>query len=82
MVPDLKDERDARDAYTIEQATEIFSQPPWTGCLGAETDNRLKKGNEIFHDSLFFVLLIVWYTGMRREEVGTHINVSLAPVAA
>lgn len=23
----------------------------------------------MFHDSLFFVLLLVWYTGMRREEV-------------
>lgn len=26
-------------------------------------------GDQIFHDSLFFVLLLVWYTGMRREEV-------------
>lgn len=67
MVPDLKDERDARDAYTVEQANEIFSLPPWTGCAGAH--DRLETGNEVFHDSLYFVLLIVWYTGMRREEV-------------
>ncbi|MBA3526390.1 MAG: tyrosine-type recombinase/integrase [Sphingomonas sp.] len=67
MVPDLKDERDARDAYTVEQAIEIFSLPPWTGCAG--THDRLVPGSEVFHDSLYFVLLIVWYTGMRREEV-------------
>ena len=28
MVPDLKDERDARDAYTVEQGIEIFSLAP------------------------------------------------------
>ncbi len=67
MVPDLKDARDARDAYTVEQAVEIFSLPPWTGCAG--THDRLAVGSEVFHDSLYFVLLIVWYTGMRREEV-------------
>ena len=67
MVPDLKDERDARDAYTVEQAVEIFSLPPWTGCAG--TNDRLAAGSDVFHDSLYFVLLIVWYTGMRREEV-------------
>ena len=66
-VPDLKDARDARDAYTVEQAVEIFSLPPWTGCAGAR--DRLAPGEEVFHDSLYFVLLIVWYTGMRREEV-------------
>lgn len=67
MVPDLKDERDARDAYTVEQAVEIFSLPPWTGCASAS--DRLATGSDLFHDSLYFVLLIVWYTGMRRDEV-------------
>lgn len=66
MVPDLKNERDARDAYTVEQAIEIFSLSPWTGCAGVE--DRLSAGAHIYHDSLFFVLLVVWYTGMRREE--------------
>ena len=67
MVPDLKDDREARDAYTVEQANEIFSLPPWTGCAGVQ--DRLAPGNKVYHDSLYFVLLIVWYTGMRREEV-------------
>ena len=67
MVSDLKDERDARDAYTVEQAIELFSLSPWTGCAGV--DDRLSPGPHLFHDSLYFVLLLVWYTGMRREEV-------------
>lgn len=67
MVPDLKDDRDARDAYSVEQALEIFSLAPWTGCAGAH--DRLAAGSAVLHDSLYFVLLIVWYTGMRREEV-------------
>lgn len=67
MVPDIKDERNARAAYTLDQGLELFSLPPWTGCRSV--DERLEPGDEIFHDSLFFVLLLVWYTGMRREEV-------------
>lgn len=67
MVSDVKDDRDARDAYTVEQAVEIFSLPPWTGC--AAIGDRLSPGPHFLHDSLYFVLLLVWYTGMRREEV-------------
>lgn len=67
VAADLKDEREARAAYTVEQGRELFSLPPWTGCRSA-TD-RLSSGDAIFHDALFFVLLLVWYTGMRREEV-------------
>lgn len=67
MVPDVRDERAAREAYTVEQGKELFLLPPWTGCLSDK--ERLNAGDMIFHDSLFFVLLLVWYTGMRREEV-------------
>lgn len=65
--PDRKDERAARAAYTPEQGKELFRLPPWTGCESA--DERLKPGDQILHNALFFVLLLVWYTGMRREEV-------------
>jgi integrase len=67
MVPDIKDERNAREAYTLEQGKQLFSLPPWTGCQSLE--ERLEAGVQYYHDSLFFVLLLVWYTGMRREEV-------------
>lgn len=64
---DLKDERDARHRVSNEQATAIFSLPPWTGCCGQ--DDRLSPGDSLFHDGLFWVLLLVWYTGARREEI-------------
>ena len=67
MVADIKDERNARAAYTLEQGRELFRLPPWTGCRSLV--DRLEPGDEVIHDSLFFVLLLVWYTGMRREEV-------------
>jgi integrase len=67
MTPDIKNERDGRAAYTVEQGKELFLLPPWTGCRSVS--DRLEPGTEVYHDSLFFVLLLVWYTGMRREEV-------------
>ncbi|MAW99181.1 MAG: hypothetical protein CMN72_05925 [Sphingomonas sp.] len=65
--PDRKDERAARTRYSVEQGQAIFALPPWTGCAGE--DERLKPGNIIIHDSVFYVLLLVWYTGARREEI-------------
>lgn len=62
-----KDEREARKRYTREQGEVIFRLTPWTGCAG--TGNRLRSGRSIIHDALFFVLLLVWYTGARREEL-------------
>ncbi|RYY29334.1 MAG: hypothetical protein EOP62_00390 [Sphingomonadales bacterium] len=62
-----KNEREARLRYTREQGQAIFSLPPWTGCEGP-TD-RLQPGKHVIHDGLFFVLLLVWYTGARREEL-------------
>jgi integrase len=62
-----KDEREARLRYTREQGEAIFRLPPWTGCVGVE--ERLKPGSKIIHDGLFYLLLLVWYTGARREEL-------------
>jgi integrase len=65
--PDIKDEREARLRISNEQAEAIFRLPPWTGCAGV--DHRLEAGASILHDGLFWVLLLVWYTGARREEI-------------
>ncbi len=58
---------EGRAKYTVEQGVAIFNLPPWTGCVGLA--DRLEAGREIIHDALFFVLLLVWYTGARREEI-------------
>lgn len=65
--PDRKDERAARLRYTVAQGRAIFSLPPWTGCAGEH--DRLTAGRAVIQDSLFYVLLLVWYTGARREEI-------------
>lgn len=65
--PDQKDERAARLRYSQEQGRAIFSLPPWMGCVGEH--DRLTPGKSVVHDSLFYVLLLVWYTGARREEI-------------
>ena len=67
LQPDRKDEREARLRYTLEQGRAIFSLPSWTGCVGER--DWLSPGNSIIHDSLFFILLLVWYTGAWREEI-------------
>lgn len=65
--PDLKSTRDARVEYSIEQGVAIFSLPPWVGSLGL--DDRLAPGDILIYDALYWVLLLVWYTGARREEI-------------
>lgn len=64
---DQKDERDARLRISNEQATAIFGLPPWAG--SASLDDRLAPGDSLYHDGLYWVLLLVWYTGARREEI-------------
>ncbi len=67
ITPEDRNSRETQTAYTVEQGEAIFKLPPWTGCAGIS--DRLKSGSQIFHDALFFVLLLVWYTGARREEI-------------
>ncbi len=67
ITPEDKMAREAREKYSVEQGVAIFSLPPWTGCAGVK--NRLSAGTEIIHDALFFVPLLVWYTGARREVI-------------
>ncbi|WP_397505750.1 hypothetical protein [Qipengyuania sp. R86523] len=69
ITPVDEDEFAARDRLSREQGEAIFQLPPWTGCKSVENKGRLKAGKAILHDGLFFVLLLVWYTGARREEI-------------
>ncbi len=67
ITPDDKSAREARDPLTVDQGIALFSLPPWTGCAGVK--RRLEPGPHIIHDGLYWVPLLVWYTGARREEV-------------
>ena len=66
-VADVKSEREARMRLSVSQGEAIFRLPPWTGCESAV--DRLTSGPNVIHDGLFWVLLLVWYTGARREEI-------------
>jgi integrase len=63
---DRRDKRGLRAKLEVEQAHELFLLPIWTGCLSAA--KRFKAGSEIFHDAGYWVLLILWYSGMRLTE--------------
>lgn len=58
--------RDQRKTFPVDLARKLFRLPPWHGCAGVR--HRFKPGREIYSDSFFWVIPIVWYSGMRREE--------------
>jgi integrase len=63
---DSRSARDQRDPFPPEVARKLFLLPPWHGC--ANRRQRFRPGREVFHDSVYWVLPIIWYSGMRREE--------------
>lgn len=61
------DPRDQRDRYTEEEGRQLFSLPPWTGF---KSHSRwMEPGDLRVHSAFYFVPLIGWYTGMRRDEI-------------
>ena len=64
---DDRNARDQRDPYTEEQGRMLFSLPPWTGSKSLA--RRMQPGGLLVHSAWYFVPLIGWYTGMRREEI-------------
>ena len=63
---DARNAREQRDPFPVPVAQAIFLLSPWQGCANAR--QRFMLGNQIIHDSLYWVLPIIWYSGMRREE--------------
>ncbi|MEQ5789406.1 tyrosine-type recombinase/integrase [Erythrobacter sp. NFXS35] len=64
---DRRNPRDQRDRYTEEEGRQMFSLPPWTGSQSHE--RRMQPGNLLVHGAWYFVPMIGWYTGMRRDEI-------------
>ncbi|MCK1616392.1 tyrosine-type recombinase/integrase, partial [Bradyrhizobium sp. 159] len=63
--------RDERKKLPIERATSIFQTAPFINCAG--WDDLGKWGEEgaarVFHCALYFVPILIYYTGARREEL-------------
>ena len=67
IINDTRNQRELRSPYTLEQGKEIFSLPPWTGSKSLV--RRMLPGDLIVHDAWYFVPLIAWYSGLRRDEI-------------
>lgn len=67
MFEDDRTAREQRDAYSVNEGRQLFRLPIWIGCRSL--DDRLRIGIEVWHDAGYWVLLIAWYTGLRREEI-------------
>ena len=63
--------RDERAKLPLEQAAAIFRTPPFNNCAG--WDELAERGPEglqqVFHCALYFVPILIYYTGCRREEL-------------
>lgn len=67
IVNDGRNQRSLREGYTKQQGVEIFSLAPWTGSKSYA--RRMQPGDLVVHDAWYFVPLIAWYSGMRRDEI-------------
>lgn len=63
--------RDERRKLPIDSAKAIFQTPPFINCAG--WDDLGKRGEQgaaqIFHCALYFVPILIYYSGARREEL-------------
>ena len=66
---DKEDERDKKSPWSNDEARTIFELPVWTGCFGLTPMKRLRAGTIVVHDSAYWVPLLAWYQGVRREEI-------------
>lgn len=66
-VTDTRDPRELAIRYTVEQGKELFRLPPFTGSQSYA--RRMRAGTLLVHSAWYFVPLIGWFTGARREEI-------------
>lgn len=59
-------DQDERIRWSRDDLRILFSHPIWTG---HDTRARNVSGTEILHDGLYWVPIIGYYTGARREEI-------------
>ena len=63
--------RDERLKLPIESALAIYRTPPFNNCAGWDAlgEPGLPGARQIFHCALYFVPVLIYYTGCRREEL-------------
>jgi integrase len=63
--------RDERAKLPIDSAKAIFLTAPFSNCAGWDDMGRWGEegGSQVFHCALYFVPILIYYTGARREEL-------------
>jgi integrase len=68
--------RDRRESWTDSECEQMLETPPFTGCKGTKAvrgrgavHERLQPGPHFFQDAWYWVILLLYYCGARREEV-------------
>lgn len=65
--PETRRSRQKRSAFKSNELRTLFQHPVWQGCKS--TTRRHEAGDVIHKDGLFFVPMIVAYSGGRMEEI-------------
>lgn len=71
-----KRDRSQRPPTSLEDLNKLFALPIFTGCQPHRGGTgqvvlraRFTRGLEIIHDAFYWVALLIYYTGARREEI-------------
>jgi integrase len=59
--------RTVKTPWTLAHVSRMFSCPIFCGNQGSK--RRLRSGTRVNQDAAYWVLIIAWYTGARREEI-------------
>jgi integrase len=64
-------DRDERPKLPIEGAMAIYQTPPFNNCASWDAlgDPGVEGAQQIFHCALYYVPILIYYTGCRREEL-------------
>ena len=67
VAADTRDPRELGERYSVDQGRELFALPPFKGSKSYA--RRMLPGSLRIHCAWYFVPMISWYTGARREEI-------------
>ena len=61
--------RQKRALFSPAELAAIFNLPCFKGCAGWTDKKAVEPGPYIFHRGLYFAIILLYYTGARREEI-------------
>ncbi len=65
--------RNRRPSLSNDDVAAIFRLPCFTGCRSWR--DPFTAGDQVFHRALYFAIILLYYTGARREEIaGLHVE--------